>query len=140
MSFELPTTAHAGRLRLIDDPVVQATAAALHHGDPTVGWAGDERLGLYFNVISKMWEVVRWGEDGVPYLICRSNPGASLLHLPRFLAEHDTRSRTAYDPIEEIAEAERSKAARDQHQLADAIDSFYVKATTHTGPAPARVS
>lgn len=69
----------------------------LHNGDASVGWTGDERLGVYHE--HGRIEIWRHCEDGVPRLIVRSRPGMDKLDagLLRFLAEHDSQSRRAYD-------------------------------------------
>lgn len=69
----------------------------LHNGDPTYGWVGDERLGVYH--AGGRIEIWRHCEDGVPRLIVRSKPGVNVLDggLLRFLAEHDSMSRRAYN-------------------------------------------
>lgn len=69
----------------------------LHNGDASVGWTGDPRLGVYHE--HGRIEIWRHCEDGEPRLIVRSRPGMDKLDagLLRFLAEHDSQSRRAYD-------------------------------------------
>lgn len=69
----------------------------LHNGDASVGWTGDERLAVYHE--NGRIEIWRHCEDGEPRLIVRSRPGMDRLDsgVLRFLAEHDTQSRRAYD-------------------------------------------
>jgi hypothetical protein len=69
----------------------------LHNGDASVGWTGDPRLGVYHE--NGRLEIWRHCEDGVPRLIVRSRPGLNTLDggVLKFLAEHDSQSRRAYD-------------------------------------------
>jgi hypothetical protein len=69
----------------------------LHNGDASVGWVGDERLAVYHE--HGRIEIWRHCEDGEPRLIVRSRPGMNTLDsaVLRFLAEHDSQSRRAYD-------------------------------------------
>jgi len=64
----------AGR-RLWIDGGMQDLIHKLHHGDPTIGWEGDERLAVYFNDDTKCWEVMRLEDDNVYRLVARSKPG-----------------------------------------------------------------
>lgn len=98
----------------------------LHYGDPTLGWVGDERLGVYHeNGRIELW---RHCEDGEMRLIVRSKPGMDRLDagLLKFLAEHDSQSRRAYNPVDEIVEAavkaEKAREAKEADKQAEAND------------------
>lgn len=98
----------------------------LHYGDPTLGWVGDERLGVYHeNGRIELW---RHCEDGEMRLIVRSKPGMDRLDagLIKFLAEHDSQSRRAYNPVDEVVEAavraEQIRADKEADRQAEAND------------------
>jgi hypothetical protein len=100
----------------------------LHYGDATVGWTGDERLGVYHeNGRIELW---RHCEDGEMRLIVRSRPGMDRLDasILKFLAEHDSQSRRGYNAADEIvaaavkAEYERAKKEADRSaEMADRL-------------------
>ena len=86
----LPGTNHAGAPVMLD-PAVQEIVGYLQQGYAPLGWAGDDRLGLYHTKDGR-WELDRLGEDGVMRTICRSRPGVNLdLSLIVRLVEHDAR-------------------------------------------------
>jgi hypothetical protein len=106
-----PTTV-AGR-RLWIDGAMQDLIYKLHHGDPTIGWEGDERLAVYFDDNTKCWEVQRLEHDNVYRLVARSAPGVPFDD--RFLillCENDRqrRTQTLHDQI--VANNERIDAQR----------------------------
>lgn len=114
-SLQLPT--HHGPATLWIDGDVAELVKAMHEGDPTLGWEGDERLGIYRNDKGQ-WEIGRLGEDGQMYLILRSRPGAVLDRsvLVR-LAEADQRRRNATTLEDIMDENDRLMAAREQHTV-----------------------
>jgi len=100
----------------------------LHYGDASIGWVGDERLGVYLE--DDRVCLMRLCEDGELRLIMRSKPGHRRLDTAalRFLAEHDTRSRRAYSAQEIIDHnrkllADRERAAQDARE--DAADRLH---------------
>lgn len=98
----------------------------LHYGDATLGWVGDERLGVYHE--HGRIEIWRHCEDGEMRLIVRSKPGMDRLDagLLRFLAEHDSRSRRGYNPVDEIVEAavkaEKAREAKEAERTEEMAD------------------
>jgi hypothetical protein len=94
----------------------------LKEGDPSIGWTGDERLGVYY--ADGRIEIRRLCEDGELRVIMRSRPGMQVLDTQalRFLAEHDSQSRRAYDARADMdqhndtirRDAERNIAARNE--------------------------
>lgn len=143
MPFVLPSTTQHGSRQWLD-PEVEEVVRILHHGDPTVGWSGDERLGLYLATdgpYAGQWELIRFPEDGSrEHIVARSQPGVDLRTLPAHLAYHDMRRRNAVNLENEIAKAERAVAAKEKADLGVAVDTWLSRATKRTGPAPARTS
>jgi hypothetical protein len=144
MSFALPTTTRSGARRWLD-PAVQDVARKIHDGDPTVGWSGDERLGLYLATegpYAGQWELVRFPEDGSPEMIvARAKPGVDIRTLPAHLAYHDMRRKGAVEDIERDAMvAEAAHKAMEKQQVGEAVDTWLSRATRHAGPAPQRAS
>lgn len=98
MAISLPVLLNDGSSLLIDGDFEDR----LHNGDATIGWSGDERMGLYFS--NGCVELRRLCEDGELRVIARSKPGVRFIgtDLLRQLAEHDSQSRRAYDAHEDI--------------------------------------
>jgi hypothetical protein len=101
----------------------------LHNGDASVGWTGDPRLAVYHE--HGRIEIWRHCEDGVPRLIVRSRPGMDTLDASvlRFLAEHDSQSRRAYDvraDMDAVNAAVRKEYERQAKERTDeAADRLY---------------
>lgn len=98
----------------------------LHYGDASLGWVGDERLGVYHE--HGRIEIWRHCEDGEMRLIVRSKPGMDRLDagVLKFLAEHDSRSRRGYNPVDEVVEAavkaERERESRERDLVEEKAD------------------
>lgn len=98
----------------------------LAYGDASVGWIGDPRLGVYW--FDGQLEIRRMADDGEMVLIARSPYGCTTLDtaLLRWLAEHDSQSRRAYDVNLELdrhnAAVERRNDEAVNDKIADAAD------------------
>jgi len=89
----------------------------LREGDPTCGWAGDDRLSLVANVEQQQMEVWRAHPDGTRQRVCK-RPG---LHLPGpdllvKLAQIDTRH------VDVVGEVDRHNAKVERDRATDAAD------------------
>jgi hypothetical protein len=135
--FVLPEMASRGRARLWRDPTVEDIVRRMHEGDATLGWSGDERLGLYFGTKEPnigRWLVIRFDEQGDEHIVCRSKPGAWLGGLIPFLAENDQRRRNALDIVELLDREDRERdRARNEAERA-AADHFASQATRRRAP------
>ena len=98
----------------------------LHEGDATLGWTGDPRLGVYW--ADNCLEIRRLLDDGTMTTIMRAKPHVRVLNSAtlKFLAEHDSQSRRAFNVVEEInrhnAQVERDKERTRQAKVEDAAD------------------
>lgn len=102
------------------DPEVQELVDKLHFGDPTLGWAGDERLALYRTQDGR-WELWRLGEDNEMYCVCRSRAGLALDNrLIMHLVAHDSRRRGAQGVDDVIRHNERLEDER----IAQAVEAL----------------
>jgi hypothetical protein len=117
-TFQIPSMLPNGMVLYQDVDLMRR----LHYGDATYGWVGDERLGVYH--ANGRIEIWRHCEDGEPRLICRSKPGLSVLDggLIRFLAEHDSRSRRAYDAKADMDAHNARLQAEREAELAEACE------------------
>ena len=121
-ALQVPFFLPDGKSLLMDSDFMRR----LREGDATIGWTGDPRLGVYH--ADDCIEIHRLCEDGEVRLIMRSKPGVTSLgsEALRFLAEHDTQSRRAYDPVEEInrhnAGVEKSIADREKDRRGEAAE------------------
>lgn len=108
MTISLPVLLNDGSTLLMDSDFEHR----LKHGDASVGWIGDERLGVY--QADGCLELRRLCEDGELRLIARSRPGLRVLdtQMLRWLAERDSQSRRAYDVRAEI-DAHNDEIRRD---------------------------
>src|SRR5688572_28655510 len=97
MSLSLPTLLADGSTLMVDHDFI----TRLHTGDPTIGWLGDERLGVY--ATPSGIEIRRLCEDGEIRTICRSKPGVRYLNTDtlRYLAAHDGRG-AGHDVVERV--------------------------------------
>lgn len=103
------------------DPAVQELVDKLHNGDPTLGWAGDERLALYVTE-DKRWELWRLGEDNHMYRVCRSRPGLALDNrLIMHLVAHDSR-RAAAVGVEDVI---KHNTALEDQRTAEAVEALF---------------
>jgi hypothetical protein len=116
--FVLPETALKGKARIWTDPVVADITRRMHEGDATLGWEGDERLGLYITEDNR-WLVVRH-----EYTIVRSKPGASLIGLIPALAEGDQRRRNATSIVAAFDAADRESESQERQKIAEAAEAF----------------
>ena len=112
------TVDHPEHLRLdgrtltrIDDPVV----AKITEGDPTMGWEGDPRFGLYAG--PGQWVLVRLEHDGVYRRTATTTLGAGCYgaldivgQLVAFLVAHDT--RRGFDPAAHVQDHNDRRDAR----------------------------
>lgn len=92
----------------------------LHHGDPTIGWEGDERLAVYFDQATERWEIWRLEDDNEYRRVCRSQPRAMFDERVLWdLCQWDRQRRTVsiHDEIAEHndrLDRERRRAADDE--------------------------
>jgi hypothetical protein len=93
MTIQLPVLLNDGSSLLMDADFDRR----LKEGDASIGWTGDERLGVYY--ANGCLELRRLCEDGELRVVMRARPGMKVLDTQtlRFLAEHDSQSRRAYD-------------------------------------------
>jgi hypothetical protein len=108
MSLSLPQLLADGSTLMVDHDFI----TRLHTGDPTIGWLGDERLGVYATPTGI--EIKRLCEDGELRVIMRSKPGVRVLSTDtlRFLAAHDGRGAGAGIADRIIAQNDRVRAAQ----------------------------
>jgi hypothetical protein len=112
MTISLPVLLNDGSTLLMDSDFEQR----LKHGDASIGWTGDERLGVY--QADGRIEIRRLCEDDELRVVMRSRPGMRILDTQalRFLAEHDSQSRRAYDVR---ADMDKHNATVERHAQAD---------------------
>lgn len=114
--MNLPSLSHPeyvnGR-RLWIDPVMSDLIDRLHHGDPTIGWEGDERLAVYYDRDERRWEIWRLEDDGVYRMVCRSAPDVVFdQRILWRLCEWDRNRRTRTLVEEVVAHNERLRSER----------------------------
>lgn len=97
MSIDLPRILPDGSTLLQDHDFLDRLRA----GDATVGWLGDDRLGVYLE--NNCLAIKRLCEDGELRTICRSKPGVRYLNTDtlRFLAAHDSRG-AGHDVVQRV--------------------------------------
>lgn len=108
---------HVGGNRLWMDGTMSDLIHRLHHGDPTKGWEGDERLCVYWNAPTERWEVWRLEDDNEYRMVCRSGPGVPFdERLIENLVAWDVRRRTKslHDEISDHNEKVRTER-RERH-------------------------
>lgn len=139
--FVLPDHTRSGARRWTD-PVVADVVHRLHHGDPTLGWEGDDRLGLFEAdpATGYSWELWRFDEQGGDSMVCRGRAGAPLRGIIPALVAHDTRKAGLENLEREVAKAERDAEARLDASLEQAVDDFFTAATVHKGQRSARTN
>lgn len=109
MAIDLPVVLPDGSTLLQDHDFL----TRLKQGDPSIGWLGDDRLGVYFE--ADCLTIKRLCEDGVVRTICRSKPGVRYLNTDtlKFLAAHDGRG-AGHDVVDRlIAQNDRVRAEQD---------------------------
>lgn len=108
MSIDLPTFLPDGSVLMRDHDFLDR----LKNGDASVGWLGDDRLGVYFDADCLV--IRRLCEDGVLRDICRSKPGVRYLNSDtlKFLAAHDGRG-AGKDIVERVL-AQNDAVRREQ--------------------------
>lgn len=135
MNIQLPTNLPDGTTLYVDADFYDR----LHNGEPSVGWIGDERLGVYF--AENCLEIRRLCEDGELRLVAKSKPGVRQLNVQmfRWLAERDSRSRRAYDVKVDIdkhnAKIERERETALNERVAEAAERMYHAANKDAGHA-----
>jgi hypothetical protein len=105
------------------DPEVEDLIDRLHHGDATLGWAGDPALALY-RTEDRRWELWRLESNGHYGMVARSKPGLALdSRLIMHLVAHDMRK--GYNPHTDIirhnAKVDKAKAEREEEARIEAI-------------------
>lgn len=121
----LPSVLPGGETLLQDHDFV----TRLHEGDASIGWLGDERLGVY--LADDRIEIWRHCEDGEPRLILRSRPGHRMLNTDtlRVLAAHDSRRRGGFDAVAEVnrhnAAVEQDRERRHDDSAGDLADRLH---------------
>jgi hypothetical protein len=105
--------------RLWVDPLMSDLIHKLHHGDPVIGWEGDERLAVYFDGPSQRWELWRLEDDNEYRKVCHSPPGGTFDERVLVqLCEWDMRRRTR-DLLDEINEHNDKVTAAKQAESDD---------------------
>lgn len=119
MAIDLPQFLPDGSVLVMDHDFVDR----LKNGDPTIGWLGDERLGVYQE--GDCLAIKRLCEDGVLRTICRSKPGVRYLNTEtlRYLARHDSRGE-GHDVIDRIIAQNDGVRAQQRAALKDMCDDF----------------
>lgn len=135
--FVLPDHTRSGSRRWTD-PAVADLVHRLHYGDATLGWEGDDRLGL-FEAEGGGWELWRFDENGGDSIVCRGTAGNPAMLISALVA-HDTRKAGIENLEREVAKAEAEVDARFDAAVEQATDDFMVAATKFSGPAPARAN
>lgn len=101
------------------DPEVQEIIGYLHNGYAPLGWAGDERLGLYHTKDGR-WELDRLCEDNVMRTICRSRVGLKLdLGLIVMLVKHD--AQRGHDAAEDVIRHNEDLQERRNKEAVEAL-------------------
>lgn len=108
-----------GGSRLWLAPEVADIKHRLHHGDPTLGWAGDPRLELYLDPDGS-WSLRRMEADGTLSRVCRSRPGLPLdSRLIQHLVKIDVQNGA--DPVAFVEEQARlAQEQTDSDELSEA--------------------
>lgn len=125
MSLAIPEM--VGGERRWTDVGVSDIVHKLHHGDPTIGWEGDERLSLCWcevpwldertGSIAPGWELWRLEDDGVMRRVMRTHRDLDERVLWK-LCEWDRNRRSATQLHDEIIRAnERLDAERMAHHV-----------------------
>jgi hypothetical protein len=106
MSLSLPTLLADGSTLMVDHDFI----TRLHEGDASIGWLGDERLGVYCTPGGI--EIRRLCEDNELRVIMRSKPDVRVLNTDtlRFLAAHDGRGAGAGIADRIIAQNDKVRA------------------------------
>jgi hypothetical protein len=122
MTIQLPVLLNDGSTLLVDADFDRR----LREGDATVGWTGDERLGVYY--ADGRVEIRRLCEDGELRTVMRSRPGRKILDTQalRFLAEHDSQSRRAYD-VRADMDAHNDQVRRDAERRRQAATEAFAE-------------
>lgn len=121
MSLSLPTLLNDGSVLMVEHDFM----TRLHQGDPTIGWLGDERLGVYATPTGV--EIKRLCEDGELRVIMRSTKDRPVLGTDtlRFLAAHDSRG-AGHDVVERMfaqnARVDAERAAKFKEFCDEAAD------------------
>lgn len=102
------------------DPAIKEAVHAIQYGNPTVGWEGDIRIGVYLN--AGRWELWRYSDDGNYYCFLRSPHGAPLDRnlVCRMLVEADGRRKNVKAEIDLHNAALKAARERDAQDQADA--------------------
>lgn len=134
--LSLPDTTRTGARRWTD-PSIARLLDQLWHGDATLGWEGDDRLGLFESDDGVHYELWRAAERGPDEMVAKApKTRESLSTLIVRLVEHDTRKRSTDAIIEGVfAEQERTKQAEWDASVEEAVDTFYTAATRHARPS-----
>lgn len=97
---------HVGDRTLWIDPEVRGVVHKLQHGDPTIGWEGDPRLAVYYNGVSRRWELHRFEADGEYRFVAQSPVGARFDE--RIIADLVARDRNrGYHPLQTLQHNDR---------------------------------
>lgn len=124
---EVIRTPDGGVRHLIEDPMVDR----ITKGDPTFGWEGDDRYGLYVNQREGRFELWRLENDNV-YRCSLNCPGyvkgvEAVAWLVKWIVEHD--SRRGHDPVLTVIEhntrIDSAKAAASTERNAEVADRLH---------------
>lgn len=98
----------------------------LHHGDPTVGWEGDERLALAWNRDTQRWELWRRERDENYRLIAQSPIGHPFPDdIIERLVTHDV--RRGFDVSEYVRRANEKVEEQREYELSERLGPAHEK-------------
>jgi hypothetical protein len=125
-AHEHATIAPSGASIIVNPDRMDDLVNKLHHGDPTVGWEGDERLALAWNRETQKWELWRRERDEDYRLIALSpyqHPFPD--DIIERLVTHDV--RRGFDVSKYVREANAKVEKEQEYQLGEALGPSHEK-------------